>query len=46
MGGIKFSLLNKVTKKLWQWCETRNLWVFAEYIASKEDFEADAVSYF
>ena len=37
MGGIKFPYLNQVTKELWEWCIHRNIWVFAEYIASKEN---------
>lgn len=44
MGGIKFPLLNEITKKIWQWCEERNLWIFASYISSKDNVEADRAS--
>lgn len=44
LGGVKFPAPNAITRELWQWCEARNIWVFAEYIASKENFEADAES--
>ena len=44
MGGVQFSNLNEMTKKIWDWCERRNIWVFATYIASKDNFEADIES--
>ncbi|XP_044005613.1 uncharacterized protein LOC122850548 [Aphidius gifuensis] len=44
MGGIRFPHLNKITKELWDWCESRKIWVFAEYIPSKENTEADTES--
>lgn len=44
MGGIKFPLLNKVTKQIWQWCEERGLWIFASYIPSSDNVEADKAS--
>lgn len=37
MGGIKFSALNKVAKQIWGLCVHRKLWIFAEYVASKEN---------
>ena len=37
MGGIKFPYLNKVARSIWQWCIKKNIWIFAEYIASKEN---------
>lgn len=33
--------LNSITKKIWLWCEKRNIWIFASYIASKVNIEAD-----
>lgn len=41
MGGIQYPHLNSITRKIWQWCERRNLWITASYIASKENVEAD-----
>ena len=37
MGGIKYRSLNYITKKLWEWCRDRDIWVFAEYIASSDN---------
>ena len=44
MGGVQFKNLNKITRKIWQWCERKNIWIFATYIASKDNFEADVES--
>ncbi|XP_066600551.1 uncharacterized protein [Prorops nasuta] len=44
MGGIQYPILNKITRQIWQFCEVRNLWVFASYIASKDNVEADTAS--
>lgn len=41
MGGIKFPSLNMLTKKIWKFCEDRNIFIFATYIHSKENREAD-----
>lgn len=44
MGGVQFPHLTNVTRELWQWCEKRNLFVFASYISSVENDVADAES--
>lgn len=44
MGGIQFPHLNDITKEIWQWCENRNIWVYASYINTKDNFEADRES--
>lgn len=44
MGGIQYPHLTDITKQLWQWCESRNLFVFASYISSSDNFEADRES--
>lgn len=44
MGGVRFPHLNQVTKDLWQWCENRNIFVFASYISSQDNEIADAES--
>jgi hypothetical protein len=41
MGGVQYPLLNDIARKIWKWCEARNLWIFASYIKSKENIEAD-----
>lgn len=37
MGGTKHKYLNQITRELWSWCEARGHWLFAEYVASKEN---------
>lgn len=44
MGGVRFPQLNTITKKLWDWCECKKICVFAEYIPSKANVEADSES--
>lgn len=41
MGGVRHKKLSGLTKEIWQWCEARDLWIFASYIASKQNVEAD-----
>lgn len=43
-GGIQYPHLNKLTRLIWQWCEKRNLWLFASYINTKDNIEADEES--
>ncbi|XP_023314845.1 uncharacterized protein LOC106655901 [Trichogramma pretiosum] len=44
MGGAQHTHLNDITREIWQWCERRNIVIFASYIASKENVEADEES--
>lgn len=44
MGGIQFPHLNNLARDIWQWCEVRNIWLFASYINFKENTEADKES--
>lgn len=44
MGGIQYPHLNELAKKIWQWCETRQIWLFASYINTRENKEADKES--
>lgn len=44
MGGIQFPHLNELAKAIWQWCEKRNIWLFAAYINTKDNVEADEES--
>lgn len=43
-GGVQFAHLNNVARKIWQWCEERRLYLYASYIKSKENVEADEES--
>lgn len=44
MGGIQYPKLNLIARQIWNFCETRNLWIFSSYIASKENIDADSAS--
>lgn len=44
MGSIQFVELSDLARDIWKWCERRNIWLFASYIPSKENVEADAES--
>lgn len=44
MGGIQFPHLTGLTRTIWQWCEERNIWLFASYINTKDNIEADEES--
>ncbi|XP_043484810.1 uncharacterized protein LOC122512807 [Leptopilina heterotoma] len=44
MGGVQFSNLQDITKQIWQWCEKRDIWIFASYIKSKDNVVADKES--
>ncbi|XP_074115774.1 uncharacterized protein LOC141538290 [Cotesia typhae] len=41
MGGVRYSALHELACELWNWCEVRRLWVYASYIPSEENVEAD-----
>lgn len=44
MGGTKSNLCDEVAKKIWQWCQARNIWVSACHIPGKLNVEADKAS--
>lgn len=44
MGGIQYPHLHDLAKNIWQWCESRQLFVFASYISSKGNTIADKES--
>lgn len=44
MGGIQCSELSQTSKRIWQWCEERNNLIFASYISSSDNLEADIES--
>ncbi|CAG9111594.1 unnamed protein product [Plutella xylostella] len=44
MGGIQYPHLNNLAKKIWQWCEERKIWMFASYINTNDNKDADEES--
>ena len=44
MGGTQFPHLNEISRKIWKFCEKRKIVVFASYIKSKDNVEADTES--
>lgn len=44
MGGVQYPQLNKLARDIWNWCKERRIWVFASYIPSKENTDADRES--
>lgn len=44
MGSVRFISLNEITQKIWSWCEERYIFIFASYINTKENIEADNAS--
>lgn len=44
MGSTQHTHLNNITRMIWDWCETRNIHIFASYISSKENIQADFLS--
>lgn len=44
MGSVQYPLFDDVTREIWQWCEERRLFIFASYINTKDNFEADQLS--
>ncbi|XP_070529863.1 uncharacterized protein [Cardiocondyla obscurior] len=41
IGGIRFKKLSDLSKIIWIWCEERELFIFASYIPSEENEDAD-----
>lgn len=44
MGSIKYPHLSDLARRIWSWCVERNLFIYASYIPSAQNFEADAES--
>ena len=44
MGSIQFRHLNCISREIWQWCEKRKITIFASYINTKDNYEADFLS--
>lgn len=44
MGGTRYAYLNNVTKEIWDWCESKNIFIHASYIKSSLNVDADTAS--
>lgn len=44
MGSVQYPVLNALSRKIWQWCESRRIFIYASYIPSRDNVEADAES--
>ncbi|XP_044594888.1 uncharacterized protein LOC123272255 [Cotesia glomerata] len=44
MGGTRLQRFNELTREIWQWAEARRNFLFASYILSEENTEADSLS--
>lgn len=44
MGSTQYPKLNNITRDIWQWCAKRNIFIFASYIKSSDNKEADKES--
>lgn len=44
MGGVQYPHLNKISSKIWKWCEEKRIFIFASYIPSSQNIIADAES--
>lgn len=44
MGSIQLPKLLALSKEIWQWCEKRDIFIFASYIKSSDNVEADEQS--
>lgn len=37
MGGTQHKHLNEVARQIWQWCESRRIFIFASYVNSSNN---------
>ncbi|XP_011859075.1 PREDICTED: uncharacterized protein LOC105556591 [Vollenhovia emeryi] len=44
MGSIRFPHLSNLAREIWCWCADRNIFIYASYIPSAQNVEADAES--
>ncbi|XP_066582003.1 uncharacterized protein [Prorops nasuta] len=44
MGGVKYGKYHKLTKEIWQWAEARHIFLYADYITSADNKNADWLS--
>lgn len=43
-GGCRSIDCQSIAKKLWKWCEAKNIWIYASYINTKDNIIADYFS--
>lgn len=43
-GGVQYPHLSDLSRKIWEWCEPRKIWLQASYIPSIKNVEADRAS--
>lgn len=41
LGGVQYPHLHSLAKQIWQWCETRDIYIFATYINTNQNVIAD-----
>lgn len=44
MGGVKYIRLNTISRKIWDWAEKHQIWIYASYINTKDNIQADSAS--
>ncbi|KAJ8964280.1 hypothetical protein NQ314_005014 [Rhamnusium bicolor] len=44
MGSVRFKSLNDITRQIWLWCESKNIFVVPSYINTKQNIQADRES--
>lgn len=44
MGSVRYPKLHSLSRQIWQWCEVRNIFLYASYIKSKHNTNADKES--
>lgn len=44
MGSVQHPELNDLARLIWQWCESKNIVIFASYIKSEDNWQADRAS--
>lgn len=44
MGSVRHAGLHSISRKIWQWCEEKNIWLLASYITSLHNWQADGES--
>lgn len=44
MGSVRYKKLNEISRKIWDWCESRNIFIHASYISSSDNKIADRES--
>lgn len=40
-GGTRFEELNRLSKDIWEWCESKQIFIFASFISFENNNEAD-----